>query len=395
MICSILLVTPELAAQDLLAQLDDVSSQTLTYIDEMDFGLLYNQQRDVFHIGFNVETGSLDGNYYDLLASEARIGSLVAIAKHDVPFKHWLHLGRPLTSVNGRRALLSWSGTMFEYLMPPLLLRSPEHTLLHQTNESVVEQQMDYGRKHDIPWGVSESGYYHFDANLFYQYQAFGVPGLGFKRGLSDHQVVAPYASLLALDIKPRAVLDNLNRLSEMGLLGDYGLYEAIDFTDERLPMAKSQAIVRSFMVHHQGMILLSLINYLQDDIMVERFHADPRIRSVEMLLQEQIPHHAPLEDLGEDESTSQPVLKPRITAIPWQVSAQHAGPAGALSLQRSLQSAGNQCRRRLQPLAGDRPDPLARRHDPRRLGILDLSARPRERRLLVDHAPAHGPPST
>jgi cyclic beta-1,2-glucan synthetase len=343
------------AAEDVLENLDTVRSQAEFYIGEMDFSLLYNRQRDVFHIGFNVETGALDQNYYDLLASEARIGSLVAIAKHDVPFKHWLHLGRPLTLINGRRTLLSWSGTMFEYLMPQLLMRSPENTLLHQTEESVVEYQIAYGRRLNLPWGISESGYYHFDANMFYQYQAFGVPSLGFKRGLGDQRVITPYASLLALNLRPHAVLENLSKLKELGMFGDYGLYEAIDFTESRLPMAKSRAIVRSFMVHHQGMIFLALLNYLRDNVMVERFHADSRIRNVEMLLQEHIPYHAPLEKVGEDDDASQPVLKPRITYRPDLANlCRHALAAGPPSLQWSLQRSDHQCRRRIQPLAGD-----------------------------------------
>ncbi len=183
---------------------DDLARRSDALFQAMDFSFLFNSQRQVFHIGYNVTTGSLDLNFYDLLASEARLTSLVAIAKGEVPQSHWLHLGRPFTRIDGRQALISWSATMFEYLMPHLMVRSELGTLLGQTLEVIVDRQIEYGREKNIPWGISESGYYRFDANQFYQYRAFGVPGLGYKRGLADDLVITPHASLLALPLRPR-----------------------------------------------------------------------------------------------------------------------------------------------------------------------------------------------
>lgn len=273
-----------------------LSDQAEVYLQDMDFGFLFDDQRQVFHIGYNVEAERLDGNYYDLLASEARLASLIAIAKGDVPQSHWLHMARPITQVNGKQALLSWSGTMFEYLMPSLLMRDYQQTLVDETRRTVVDRQIEYGRQKGVPWGISESSYFHFDANMNYQYRAFGVPGLGFKRGLGDNLVISPYSSLLALPVRPQAVMANISHLAELQMIGLYGFYEAIDFTSSRLPKGKEYAIVHSYMAHHQGMILLALDNYLNDDAMIRRFHADPRIQSVELLLQEQIPEYVSVE---------------------------------------------------------------------------------------------------
>jgi cyclic beta-1,2-glucan synthetase len=291
------------------------------YVAAMDFTFLYNDQRQVFHIGYNVESGQLDNNFYDLLASEARIASIVAIAKRDVPIKHWLHLARPLTRLDDGMTLLSWSGTMFEYLMPPLLMRSYRGTLLEQSSRVAVEQQILYARQNGVPWGISESGFYTFDNAQNYQYRAFGVPDLGYKRGLGEDLVVTPYASILAVHIRPDAVINNLDALLQWGLLGPYGLYEAIDFTPSRLELGQDAAIVRSYMSHHQGMIMLALANYLQHDRMVQRFHADPSIQSMELLLQEQVPVAAPMETAhAENEALLARPDKPAITADPWPV---------------------------------------------------------------------------
>ena len=229
--------------------------------EEMNFTFLYDPDRHVFHIGYNVESGRMDPNYYDLLASESRIASLIAIARGDVPQEHWLHLSRPLTEVNGKRTLLSWSGTMFEYLMPTLLLESYSNTLIDQSCRAAVEQQIAYATEKNIPWGISESSYYNFDAAQIYQYQAFGVPKLGYKRGLSDHLVVAPYASVLAIPFAPREVLQNLGWFEKNKMWASYGLYESVDFTPERLKIGEQYAVIQSYMAHHQGMILLALYN--------------------------------------------------------------------------------------------------------------------------------------
>lgn len=290
--------------------------------EAMDFGFLFDSQRQVFHLGYNVAVEKLDGNHYDLLASEARIASLLAIAKGEVPSSHWLHLARPITRINRTRALLSWNGSMFEYLMPPLLMRHYEGTLLDHTNHAVVQHQIDYGRRKGVPWGISEAGYYGFDAHLNYQYRGFGVPGLGFKRGLGDDLVISPYASLLALSVRPHAVMQNIAHLTELGMVGAYGFYEAIDYTRSRLSLGEESGLVRSFMAHHQGMILLALTNYLGDGAMVRRFHADPRVQSVELLLQEQVPEQVPLQVPHPGEAAAFAEVQPRPGSSPWRASA-------------------------------------------------------------------------
>lgn len=313
------LATAQTMVTGLLTEASALAAEADRLVVEMDFSFLYNEQRKVFHIGYNLDTGRLDNSYYDLLASEARIASLLAIAKHDVPYQHWLHLGRPLTKTStGEQALLSWSGTMFEYLMPPLLLRSYPDTLLHQSCRAVVEQQIAYGQAKGTPWGISESGFYTFDAAQNYQYYAFGAPGLGFKRGLSEDLVIAPYASLMALPLAPQAVLENIERLTSINALGRYGFYEAIDFTPAHLTLGQEYGLVRSYMAHHQGMIMLALADYLQGKRMVERFHAEPMIQSVELLLQEQMPPGAPLQYPHEDEQFAPRPPKATAAVQPW-----------------------------------------------------------------------------
>jgi cyclic beta-1,2-glucan synthetase len=318
------------SAQKLSASLmDDFASlayRAETFFDEMNFGFLYNPDRRVFHIGYNVEAGRMDANYYDLLASESRIASLIAIARGDVPQNHWLYLARPLTELGGKRALLSWSGTMFEYLMPNLFVQSYPGTLMDQSCRVAVEQQIAYAEEKNIPWGISESSYYNFDSGLIYQYQAFGVPRLGYKRGLSDNLVVAPYASMLALSIAPREVLQNLAWFEKHRMWALYGLYESVDFTPERLKIGQQYAIVRSFMVHHQGMILLSLHNQLKEKQMVRRFHADPRIKSIELLLQEPTPVNAPTEHPRPQQMETARSAYINVSLDAWRVS-QDASP--------------------------------------------------------------------
>ncbi len=318
-----------LTIRPILTHAEELARQAGSYANEMEFAFLFDPQRRVFHIGYNLERGRLDDSYYDLLASEARIASLIAIAKGDVPLRHWLHLARPLTRFKGRLALLSWSGTMFEYLMPPLLMRQYPGTLLAESMEAVVAYQIAYGEEQKIPWGISESGFYTFDNAQNYQYRAFGVPGLGFKRGLGEDLVVTPYASLLALPLRPQAVMQNLHALSQKGMMGRYGFYEAIDFTASRLQFGQEWAIVRSYMAHHQGMIMLSLLNYLQADKMVSRFHAEPRIHSVELLLQEKIPPQPTVEQPPAEDEGIEVVRPPQslITATPWSVPAETPMP--------------------------------------------------------------------
>ena len=256
----------------------------------MAFGFLYDRTRHLLSIGYVAEERRLDPGYYDLLASEARLCSFVAIAQGELPQDAWFALGRLLTQVDGAPALLSWSGSMFEYLMPQLVMPSYEDTLLDQTAKAAVERQIEYGRQRGVPWGISESGYNTVDARMNYQYRAFGVPGLGLQRGLGQDLVVAPYATMLALMVAPEEACANLERLAESQFLGRYGFYEAIDYTPARLPRGQKHAVVRSFMAHHQGMGLLSLSYLLHDQPMQKRFVADPGFQATLLLLQERIP---------------------------------------------------------------------------------------------------------
>ncbi|WP_189059575.1 GH36-type glycosyl hydrolase domain-containing protein [Deinococcus daejeonensis] len=307
---------------DTLAQLTrDLDAE----IERPRWGFLFDPQRELFTLGYRPDLNRPDPNAYDLLASEARLASFVAIALRQVPATHWLHLARPMTRVGGRRLLLSWSGTAFEYLMPGLLMRAPPDSLLGVACASAVATQRAHGRHHGVPWGVSESGYARLDANLNYQYRAFGVPGLGLQRGLADDLVIAPYASLLALPWQPAAVIRNLARLGGVGLLGRYGLFEAADYTPARLPVGARVSVVRSYMAHHQGMTLLSVANALAAGQpgrpgMVERFHADPRVASAELLLYEQVPYAVPLERLHLDQRRAPPGQVPGLSLEPWAV---------------------------------------------------------------------------
>lgn len=256
----------------------------------MEYNFLYDESQHLLAIGYNVEEHRRDASFYDLLASEARLASFVAIAQGKIPQENWFALGRRLTSAAGIPVLLSWSGSMFEYLMPDLVMPSYDNTLLDQTGKGVVKKQIDYGRQCNVPWGISESCYNVVDAGLNYQYRAFGVPGLGFKRGLMDDLVIAPYASALGLMIDPEASCNNLERMSEDGYEGKYGFFESIDFTATRLPRGQSQILIQTYMAHHLGMSLLSMAYLLLDQPMQKRFEAEPRFQATLLLLQEQIP---------------------------------------------------------------------------------------------------------
>ena len=257
---------------------------------EMDFDFLYDRSRDLLSIGYDMGERRRDPSCYDLLASEARLASFLLIAQGKLPQKHWFSLGRLLTSHGGDVSLISWSGSMFEYLMPSLIMPSYDNTLLQQTCKAAVSRQIEYGRQRAVPWGISESCYHATDMQRVYQYRAFGVPGLGFKRGLGDDLVIAPYASALALTVMPQEACSNMQRLATEGFVGDYGFYEAVDYTPSRVPRGKNYAIVRSFMAHHQGMSLLAFTHVLHAQPMQRRFMANPLVRATELLLQERIP---------------------------------------------------------------------------------------------------------
>jgi len=280
--------------RELVRELKALGAWALRAVEAMDFTFLYDRSRHLFRIGYHVSTGEPDPNHYDLLASEARIASLLAIAKGDAPVEHWLHLGRPVARLAGSRVLLSWGGTMFEYLMPHLVLRCSQRTLLEESCRVAVGRQMAFARRAGIPWGISESGFAELGVEGDYQYRAFGVPGLGLKRDLGERLVVAPYACVLAVCLDPRRVLENLERLADLGAVGQYGFYEAVDFGPAERPWRTRPRVVRSYMAHHQGMILVAAANRLLGDPMVARMHSDPRVASVDILLHEQIPKTVP-----------------------------------------------------------------------------------------------------
>jgi len=285
--------------RSVLETIHDLVRITDKLIEETDFRFLYDRNRHLFHVGYRVDSGELDSSYYDLLASEARLASYIAIAKGDAPPKHWTHLGRPLTSIRGLRVLLSWSATSFEYLMPCLLMRTPRFGLLSQSCRGSVKQQRLFAKEYRIPWGVSESGYHHFDQHGRYQYQAFGIPRLGLQWDQGERLVISGYSSMLALPISPAAVIQNAKIIEQLGGSGEFGLYEALDFGAAEHRHRAKPMVVKSYMAHHQGMILNAIANCVTGDKMVDRFHRDARIASAEYLLYEQLPrraHTQPLE---------------------------------------------------------------------------------------------------
>ncbi|MEO8274973.1 MAG: glucoamylase family protein [Thermoanaerobaculia bacterium] len=307
-----------LALKEGLARLElpELASRAGRFVEEMHFAFLFDTELGLFSIGYRLaetETpGRLDASYFDLLATEARLASFLAIARGEVPQSHWFQLGRRVTSIDGSPTLLSWSATMFEYLMPMLLMKSYPQTLLDRSCKMAVSAQRAFGTERGVPWGVSESSYSAVDRFGNYQYKAFGIPVLGLKRGLGEELVVAPYATALAAMVDPVEAVRNLRRLERLGLLGKYGFYEAIDYSRRSVPDGESDGraasdrgeIIRSYMAHHQGMTLIALANALLGQPMVERFHADPRIRATELLLQERIPRQAPVVEPRPAEAT-------------------------------------------------------------------------------------------
>lgn len=268
----------------------EILAQQCYDLADVEWDFLYDKNRHLFTIGYNIQEHQADASYYDLLASEVRLCVFICIAQGKLPEESWFALGRLLTNIDGRPVLLSWSGSMFEYLMPLLVMPTYENTLLDQTYKTVVDWQIQYGKKTNKPWGISESGYNRVNANSNYQYRAFGAPRLGLKRGLEEDIVIAPYASILALMVSPEEACGNLEFLYKKGLEGRYGFYEAIDYTPSRLQRGQSSAIVYSFMSHHHGMSLLALAYLLQDKPMQKLFEAEPQFKASLLLLQERIP---------------------------------------------------------------------------------------------------------
>jgi cellobiose phosphorylase len=258
--------------------------------ENMRFAPLYNLKKKLFSIGYNLEEDKLTNAHYDLLASEARLASYISIASGELPPEHWFRMGRSLTTVDRYKGLISWTGTMFEYLMPLLFLKSYPHTLLDETYSFVMKSQIKYGKMRNMPWGVSESAFNALDRKQDYQYKAIGVPWLGLKRRLTADAVTTPYATFLALLVNPAEAVKNINRLKNEGLEGPYGFYEAADYTPDRLYFELSRTVIKSFMAHHQGMSLLAIGSYLNGGSTQKRFHANPAIHAYRLLLQEKVP---------------------------------------------------------------------------------------------------------
>ncbi|QIQ85700.1 glucoamylase family protein [Erythrobacter sp.] len=284
------------SAERVAETLEDIAHRADAFAQAMDFAPLYDTHRRLFHIGYDVSGERLDPHLYDLLASEARLASFFAIAKRDVPSEHWFRLGRPVRQRRGRTALVSWNGSMFEYLMPALFVRSERATLIGMTESEVVAAQKAHAARRRAPWGISESGFASYGGDGAWRYRAFGVPGIGLRRGLEEDLVIAPYASALALPVDPRGVVANLRRIEELGALGRFGFHEAIDFTPSRLGPGGAPAVVRSYMAHHHGMSIAAIANAVAGDAIVRWFGADHRIQAVDLLLNERIPWEIPAE---------------------------------------------------------------------------------------------------
>ncbi|MBT2188355.1 GH36-type glycosyl hydrolase domain-containing protein [Sphingobium nicotianae] len=300
-------------------RLDNVGGRAGGWAWGMNFGMIFDVNSRLFHIGYDVSGDRIDQHHYDLLASEARLASFFAIAKGDVPPEHWFFLGRPITTNTAGLSLMSWNGSMFEYLMPNLFLRSDPDTLLGQSDRSAVDLQRVYGIKHDIPWGISESAFASMGPDRVYRYHAFGVPGLGLRRGLARDLVVAPYATVLALAARACMSVRNLHELADLGGIGLYGFYEAIDFTAERVPPGQRFVTVLSYMAHHQGMSMAALGNALCDDVFVRWFHGNPHVGTVDLLLNERIPWELPPEIPRIEIREPQPVPEHAIPRLqPW-----------------------------------------------------------------------------
>ena len=303
----------------------------------MDFAFLMDPERRLLSIGYALADQRLDPSCYDLLASEARLASLFAIAKGDAPTRHWFRLGRAATPIGGGAALISWSGSMFEYLMPSLVMRAPAGSLLEQTSRLAVQRQLAYGRSLGLPWGISESAYNARDLEFTYQYANFGVPGLGLKRGLADDRVVAPYATALAAMVDPAAACLNYVQLVAWGGLGRHGFYEALDFTPARVPDGKRVAVVQCYMAHHQGMTIVALANVLLDGAMRARFHREPMIQATELLLQERTPRDVVIEHPRAEEVKASHEGRPVRAATVRRLPVGPAAPAGPAPVTQLL----------------------------------------------------------
>jgi cyclic beta-1,2-glucan synthetase len=312
-----------------------LATRAAAIADGMNFRFLFDEERCLFRIGFNVGSARMDSSHYDLLASEARLASFLAIAKGDAPTQHWFRMMRPRATVSAGRVLLSWSGSMFEYLMPLLVTESYEGTLLDETYTSMLQTQRMHADNRGVPWGISEAAYNVMDLGMTYQYRAFGVPGLGLKSGLGEDLVIAPYATALAAMVAPAASLANFRALSSEGMDGQFGYYEAIDYTPAHVPPGRHGVVVKAFMAHHQGMTLVALDNTLNGAPMRRRFQTDPRVKATALLLEERIPLRAPLIEARNTQLPSPVLAEPELDV------AEHMGFNSEMGIRAHLLGQG------------------------------------------------------
>ncbi len=383
-----LIVEASRRAGERIAAIEHLALQSGEFAN-IEYDFLFDKASHLLTIGYNVSEHRRDSSYYDLLASEARLCCFVAIAQGLLPQESWFALGRLLTAAGGQPVLLSWSGSMFEYLMPLLVMPTYDNTLLDRSYIAAVDRQIEYGKKREVPWGISESGYNAIDVHLNYQYRSFGVPGLGLKRGLAEDIVVAPYASALALMVAPEEACLNLQRLAAEGFEGKYGFYEAIDYTPSRMPRGQSNGVVRSFMAHHQGMSFLSLAYLLLGRPMQKRFESDPSFQATTLLLQERVPKAmAFYSQTAESSDLATTSERPGNAGARLQQSG-YADARSAVVVQRQISRDGHERRRRVQPLERHGSHALARRHHLRQLGDVLLHPRRDEREVLVQYLSA------
>ena len=285
------LLTAQQNLSRLQAEIAAIAEKAEQYADAMDYSFLLVPSRQLLSIGYDGSTGELHLACYDLLASEARMACFLAVAKGDIPQQAWFRLDRSHAFVKGRASLISWTGTMFEYMMPALWMRAYPNSLVTRSLEAVAHVQREHVRK--IPWGISESGFATTDAQGRYGYRAWGIPALALKYGAEDGPVISPYSTYLALPLLRDEALTNLHRMTSMGWTGAYGLYEAVDYTEGGEPK-----LVRSWMAHHQGMSLLALTNLLREDIIQRWFHSNAIVRAAELLLHEKPLSNSTLREL-------------------------------------------------------------------------------------------------
>ena len=282
--------------------LEAIATRAEKAADAMEFGFLLVESRQLLSIGYDGSSGDLHSACYDLLASEARIASFLAVAKGDIPQRSWFRLDRSHVLVKGRPVLLSWTGTMFEYMMPALWMRTFPDTLIAHSLESAVLIQREHVK--NMPWGISESGFAKMDPLGRYGYQAWGIPDLALKYGAEDGPVISPYSTFLSLSMVRKDAISNLRRMSDMRWTGAYGFYEAADYSQGREPI-----LVRSWMAHHQGMCLLSVANLLRDNVIQRWFHSTPRVRAAELLLHEKALSSETLRELSQRSSAKVQVM--------------------------------------------------------------------------------------